>query len=118
MPQPERPEVTRVSTSFGIDSTPVQGQDIFTMSVSEYVEAEVGTQYALIGYVIGLRQLAAADESVAPCIASRLTDPLNDGLGDLSERMRSAVAIAEADPQEKARPVVEVLILALTLLCG
>ena len=88
-----------VVVALALPATPIVGQDIFTTSVSEYMDAEAGTQYTINGYVIGLYQMATDVDAkpVTECIEKWLARPSNDGLGVLTEWMHDAVILAELE---------------------
>ena len=99
--------------------TPAWGQDVSTMSASEYMNADEAKQYTVIGYVIGRYQMVTEGEAkaVGECVEKWLARPSNDGLWGLTELQYEAAMLA-AFGSESTMPVGEVFERALWAKCG
>ena len=76
-------------------AAPAQGQDVFTMTVAEYVALEEADQSILAGYLIGLYQLSSEPmaREAKSCVEEWVERADGDGVKYLGNWMRDAVLL-------------------------
>ena len=99
-------------------AAPAQGQDVFTMTVAEYVALEEADQYLLAGYLIGLYQQSSDPmaREAKSCVEEWVARADGGGVKYLGNWMRDAVILGFR-VESGSDLVVTILVAALIQTC-